>query len=139
MAQPVKKDFNHFVETCVFKPHKREFQCHLCNIPPMKRKYNFALHMGFKHDDWEVMKEWCRENNRIWGGMSYMTAPLKPPPKDIGKNDVFLERRWKCAVCHQPKIYNTTKEYEICQCVKIEGKIDENILKMWYKNTTLRG
>ena len=118
------------------------YKCPDCNFPRIKRLYNYALHRGFKHGEWQLMKEWCKQKNyEFLGARDYGTRGLMfLKPDESMKGDIFYERLWNCAVCHQKLLYNATKKYVICPCKKISDyEIPDKVLRQAYKITRLRG
>lgn len=114
------------------------YKCPRCKQKPIKKEYFFAMHMGFKHNEWYYMQNWCANKGGVWiGGRKCLIPPEEEP--NYG-NDIFLERKWKCAVCDNPVIYNSTKHYIVCRCGKIEDyEIPQKVLSWAYRITTLRG
>lgn len=45
----------------------------------------------------------------------------------------FYERRWKCAKCGEPVIYDAEKKTLKCRCNEFEYELDSFQLEMYFK------
>jgi len=93
-------------------------KCNDCDHPDFVSLYHFGMHRGFKHDDWSGLYAYYESIGlppEVWVRGRVKLDTLIERAKQIGKYRVY-ERRWKCASCEAPKIYDPIKKTVSCEC-----------------------
>ena len=106
-------------------------QCIYCDYkfkPTKNRSYNYAIHMGFKHNDWSYLDQWYAEKDVPEDHIIHARIPLQ----------TVYARQWKCAVCDRPVIYDPHKHTLTCRCATIQDyDVPKEELPRYWRATKL--
>lgn len=99
------------------------FICKDCaNNGEFKNVWNFAIHRGLKHKNWDELDKFYESKHlpkEVWVHARIKLSVLYERAKRLRKYPVY-ERKWRCACCNAPLIYDAREKTLSCDCSVIK-------------------